>query len=233
MKTALFLGLFFITNYFFCQSGYEFALVNDTEGYVNIRKSPKVSDNIIDSLKNDFPVFISHDDGNWYEVVYLKNNSLQYGFIYKDKFKYISQYDKFKLKMFSDSKCVLTKDSLKFILTTEPFNTTSNKIVYSNEEGYERIKTINGKRFWGTDYGMPSVQYGKIEFYINDLKIDFPKTEYDNYFQPNLEFTKAYYDAENKRIFLIISNGDGAGSYEVLWCFENGKLLFYSLMGSL
>lgn len=64
-----------------------FALVNDKDGYVNVRSSPSITSNIEMTLKNDEIVLCaSTDDSPNFCLVNFKNDNV--GFIYKSRLNF-------------------------------------------------------------------------------------------------------------------------------------------------
>lgn len=73
--------LIFILNYNFCFS--QFGIIQDSDGFVNVRSSAKKDDNIFDKLENGFVVFSFETEGNWINIDYKKEGKILNGYIYK------------------------------------------------------------------------------------------------------------------------------------------------------
>jgi hypothetical protein len=102
----------------------------------------------------------------------------------------------------------------------------TNKLKYSkgvsSKNEIKWLEQINGKAIWGTDGNIPNYQYNQIILSIGSDKINLPC---ENLFEPNLENTAVYFDEKKNTIYITALNGDGAGSYAVLWVIKNSKFI--------
>ena len=87
------------------------------------------------------------------------------------------------------------------------------------------MKFIDGNRPWGTDGGMPKEEYRSIRFSSAAGEFYFSRNSFRDLFEPNADFTTAYLDKTTKRIYIKAMNSDAAGSYEVVWVVEEGRLI--------
>lgn len=60
----------------------QFAIINDSDGWVNMRSSPSASSQVIIKIENGYKVEILQKNGNWYRV---KNSIGDVGYIYSDR----------------------------------------------------------------------------------------------------------------------------------------------------
>ncbi|OYU96585.1 MAG: hypothetical protein CFE21_09385 [Bacteroidetes bacterium B1(2017)] len=210
---------------FLCQTTFaQFGIIADQDGYVNVRKSPTSSAAIIDTLGNGQIVFCIKKEGVWYTTDYhlnpIKNKS---GFIHTSRVKLIPDFEKIQSEKQTDTSITFKKDSIKLTITRRKFNPKGNKLFYYKSSPKENeipwIVKINGKHFWGTDGDIPKYQYGQMRLSIGNEIINLPT---ENLFEPTIFFTKVYRDAKKNTIYIVASNSDGAGAYEVLWIIENG-----------
>jgi len=70
----------------------QFAIINDNDGFCNIRNKPELGNTICDKLENGHLVYIMETDGNWLNIDYNKNGNDSNGFVYKDRVKLISSF---------------------------------------------------------------------------------------------------------------------------------------------
>ena len=79
-----------ISSYTFAQvnENYFFAVINDKDGYVNVRKEKSVHSRVLKKLDNNTLIFVfvydKAHDGNW---IYVDNE----GYIYNDRVKWIEE----------------------------------------------------------------------------------------------------------------------------------------------
>jgi hypothetical protein len=199
----------------------QFAIVDDKDGYVNIRSSPEVADNIKDTLQNGHIVFCIETKGSWHYIDYKEFRS---GYIHKSRLKTIENFKKVNYISKSATYIIFNSDTIRLTLTKESFNPEVNVLHYNpgnaNKNVASYLESINGSEFWGTDGDVPRYQYGQITLQIGDEILYLPS---DNLYEPNLNYTFLNVDRINEVIYLSALNSDGAGGYAVLWIIEKGK----------
>lgn len=62
----------------------KFALVNDPDGWVNLRSAPNASSSVIMKIENGYKVEILDKQGNWFKV---RTSLEEVGFVYFDRLK--------------------------------------------------------------------------------------------------------------------------------------------------
>ena len=202
----------------------QFGIISDKDGSVNVRNSPSISKNIIDTLENGEIVFCLEEENEWLPIDYDFEKQNKSGYISKSRIKYIDKLESVKEVNLTESSISFKSDDFEINITKIKFNSTSNNLEYyignksKNEATY--LKLINGKKIWGTDGNIPKMQYGEIVVKFGKDKIQLP---IENLYEPNIEYTNLHIDAKNKILYLNAINGDGAGGYTVLWIIENGK----------
>lgn len=199
----------------------QFAIIQDKDGYCNVRSSSEKGNNIIDKLNNGHLVYVLENNGKWANIDYTKNKKELNGQVYDDRLILISSYPNVPLLATDKLKTVLQKDSLKIILTQQGFDKTKHKFTY-NKEYKDQIQLIDNKKYWGTDGERPKTEYKSIEVYIGKTKVILPETALQNLYEISLYNTQVNYDKTNDIIYIQSMNSDGAGSYEVIWKIEKG-----------
>lgn len=202
----------------------QFALIEDKEGFVNVRRSGEYGDNIIDTLRNGDIVFSFELQNDWYPIDYKEKGENRTGFVHKTRLKFISDFAKIPHNSFSDNIVIFMNDSIKLTLTKTEFVPKNNKLdfVKANSSMKEAtiLEKVNGKEVWGTYGAIPKTQYGQVLLELPNKKIILPS---ENLFAPNLKYTSLNYDAKTNTIYVSADNSDGAGAYAVLWVIENRK----------
>lgn len=212
--------LFFTVNAFS-----QLAVVNDVDGYVNVRFKADKNGRIDNKLLNNEVVFCFEPEGNWVNVDYKRNDEDLSGYIYKDRVKYISNFANVKPIGLTDASVRFKYDSVCVQLIKSKFLSKQNKLSFNKNNGYKFLYRINGKSFFGTDGEIPKYQYDKILITIGKDTLKIPISDYNDLYQPNLHSTYFTYDVKNQIFYLCASNGDGAGGYEVVWVFEKGDYI--------
>jgi hypothetical protein len=202
----------------------QFGVIFDKDGFVNVRNSPSISNNIIDTLTNGEVVYCLEAEGEWCPMDYDLGGQGKSGYIHKSRVKFIEGFDKIDFEGLTDFTIRFKKDSIKLVITKIKFNSKNNELQYHIGDASENegswLEKINGKEFWGTDGNIPENQYGQMTLTLGNNRIDLPV---ENLFEPNLDHTTVNVDSENKVIYVTAMNSDGAGGYAVLWIIENGK----------
>ena len=211
----------------FCQfvvaqviEGGAFAVINDKDGYVNVRKEKSVHSKVLKKLDNNTLIFVLEYDkaqeGNW---IYADNE----GYIYNDRVKWIHNFPQIARGIAKGNTIVFEGKEIQVILSTEKFDKSKHSFKY-HKEYRDVIEKIDGKLFWGTDGNMPKREYKSIEVKIRGKQVPIPKSAYNDLYESSLyiEFNSVHYDKDNDILYIVANNGDGAGSYMVCWQIEKG-----------
>ena len=211
----------------FCQivvaqviEGGAFAVINDKDGYVNVRKEKSVHSKVLKKLDNNTLIFVlEYDkahDGNWIHPDYE-------GYIYNDRVKWIHNFPQIAKGIAKGNTIVFEGKEIQVVLSTEKFDKSKHSFKY-HKEYRDVIEKIDGKLFWGTDGNMPKREYKSIEVKIRGKQVSIPQSAYNDLYESYLytEFNSVHYDKDNDILYIVANNGDGAGSYMVCWQIEKG-----------
>ena len=211
----------------FCQfvvaqviEGGAFAVINDKDGYVNVRKEKSVHSKVLKKLDNNTLIFVLEYDkayyGNW---IYADNE----GYIYNDRVKWIHNFPQIAKGIAKGNTIVFEGKEIQVVLSTEKFDKSKHSFKY-HKEYRDIIEKIDGKLFWGTDGNMPKREYKSIEVKIRGKQVFIPQSAYSDLYQPNLytDLNFVYYDKDSDILYIVANNGDGAGAYMVCWQIEKG-----------
>ena len=200
---------------------YGFYIVNDQDGWANVRDNGKV----IDKLDNNKIVFIYVDElldtDTWIPVEYEKSNTERSGFIHKSRLKSVSDLEEIQVKQIHEHSYLFGNESFSINIKIEPFDPTNRVLKYSNEGPW--LVKIDNRDIWGVDGGMPKTQYKSIEVVQNGREYSLPKSSFSDLFEPSLNNTHIFYDKKTDILYITTMNGDGAGGCLVAWSIENGK----------
>ena len=218
----LILLFFLISNVVFAQviEGGAFAVINDKDGYVNVRKEKSVHSKVLKKLDNNTLIFVLEYDkaqeGNW---IYADNE----GYIYNDRVKWIHNFPQIAKGIAKGNTIVFNRKEIQVVLSTEKFDKSKHSFKY-HKEYRDIIEEIDGKPFWGTDGNMPKRAYKSIEVKIRGKQVSIPQSAYNDLYESYLytEFNSVHYDKDNDILYIVALNGDGAGAYMVCWQIEKG-----------
>ena len=211
----------------FCQfvvaqaiEGGAFAVINDKDGYVNVRKEKSVHSKVLKKLDNNTLIFVfvydKAHDGNWIHPDYE-------GYIYNDRVKWIHNFPQIAKGIAKGNTIVFKGKEIQVVLSTEKFDKSKHSFKY-HKEYRDVIEKIDGKLFWGTDGNMPKREYKSIEVKIRGKQVSIPQSAYNDLYESYLytEFNSVHYDKDNDILYIVANNGDGAGAYMVCWQIEKG-----------
>lgn len=218
IKTGLSILIFF-TGYFTCfGQNSHFAIVDDPDGYVNVRDN---DNKIIDKIQSNTVVYCFEDENteNWQAVEYSRGGINDYGNIHTSKLKNLSKFTPIPLLQEKNNEAIFEKNNLKIILGKQPFEQNDNVFTFS-QDGFTLL--ANGLIMWGTDGNRPKYEYSHIDIYINSQVYHLPKSAYSDLFEPSLNSTEVYFDQNKNIIYICTLNGDGAGGYYTIWVINNG-----------
>lgn len=218
MKRILY--LFLLLNFNLCFS--QFGIINDPDGFVNVRSSAQKGNNISDKLENGFIVYYFEPQGNWVNIDYKKNGKELNGYIYKDKIKTITYFTTIPLKSNNGGIAKLENGSVKIEISETKFIKEKHKLKFFKGNP-NQLEKIDNLQIFGTDGEVPKREYKSIKIDINNIKIELPNSALKNLFEVSLHNSKANYDAKNDILYISSSNSDGAGGYEIIWVIEKKK----------
>ena len=216
--SLLILILSSIYNYSFAQ----FAIVNDQDGYVNIRGTKDLGENIKEKLINDQFVYILESKDKWAYIFYMKNGApAKNGFVYKDRLKVITEFQNIPNTELSEKEATFKKGNMEIVVSTKNFIREDHQYTYY-KENKEQIEYIDSLPYHGTDGEYPYTEYADITVSIGNRRIPVPGEALKNLFEVSLQDTKVHYDEAADTMYIQSMNSDGAGAYEVIWRIVNG-----------
>lgn len=213
----------FLLNFSFCiGQQFEFGVTKDKDGFVNVRNSKEIKNNITDKLENGFIVSHFGAEGNWIFIDYKKNGKELNGYVHKNRIKRLTEYIKIPKTKTSENHTKFSNQKVNINISLQKFDKTKHTYKYFKGNPNQLFK-IDEKEFFGTDGRVPEKEYISIEIEIDTLKLSIPKKAIENVYEPNLEYTLVNYDEKTETLYIQALNGDGAGGYAVLWIIEKGK----------
>ncbi len=228
----------------------QLAIINDPDGFVNVRKGKGANTEIVDKLYEN--QIFSYDSESikdlWVKVLFentcftdyttgniKKVGSAPYapteGYIYSNRFipiENLPHIDKaINHRQVSINKVIIKNDSLLLTLTTKAFIVKEHKITKSGSCSNcdAGIAKIDGRQFYGTDENMPHNELSGISLKIHGQVVDIPPYSYNDLFEPNINSMNVYFDKKGNIYLYMSQNSDGAGSYSAVWLIKNRKLV--------
>ncbi|EJB8536894.1 SH3 domain-containing protein [Acinetobacter baumannii] len=209
----------------------DFGLIQDKDGYVNVRENSSLSSKVTSKLNNNEIVScVMDEETNNFCLVNASNGAT--GFVYKNRINNFSGYTSIKLSQYSREKVIYSDKNI--IVEVYAKKAISDPKLYKTFKG--KYKYFNNKKFFGTDGSLPDnnfLQLDKIIFKEKDNRIEISRTELEQYFFPKdgidegkneLADFKIYYLNNNIFILNTFNNG-GAAAYNIVLNIKNGKLV--------
>jgi hypothetical protein len=192
------------------------AIINDSDGFTNVRKQPNTSAAIIYKLQED-EVFWYNDEvvdsaKTWIKVIIPKQKKFSdysdasslstfEGYIHITRLLPLDKLPSYREKNFT------------FKYQLKPFNPKSHTFTYADSKSIIRI---DNKHPWGIDGEMPKVAVEAIKVSLNSKPLAIPKTLFSDIF----ECTNKFEICRKKNTYFVYqSNSDGAGGYDLVWVF--------------
>ncbi|MFI8009909.1 SH3 domain-containing protein [Acinetobacter sp. ABJ_C4_1] len=209
----------------------DFGLIQDKDGYVNVRENSSLSSKVTSKLNNNEIVScVMDEETNNFCLVNASNGAT--GFVYKNRINNFSGYTSIKLSQYSREKVIYSDKNI--IVEVYAKKAISDPKLYKTFKG--EYKYFNDKKFFGTDGTLPNndfLQLDKIIIKDKDKKIEIGKNDIEQYFFPKngidgdkneLADFKIYYLNNNIYILNTFNNG-GAAAYNIVLNVKNGKVV--------
>lgn len=207
----------------------EFCVVQDSDGYTNVREKADLKSKVIARVDHGQVVWIYLGGmTKWPNVIFMdKEGEERTGFIHASRLKALTDFESIAGKVSeTDQTETFEQGKLKVKIEIEPFQIEGRELTYKEYSKDERyLIEIDGKNYWGTDGGMPREQYRKITVQQGGKTISLPDSALENLFNPGLYpgNTKVTLNPKDNAIYITSFNSDGAGGYVVAFVIEGGK----------
>jgi len=197
-----------------------FAVINDKDGYVNVRKGKSAQSKVLKRLNNKTIVFVyNYDkatDGNW---IYTDEE----GYIYNDRVKWIHKFPIIAKGIAKGNSIVFEGKEIQVVLTSGKFDKSKHSFEYFKDSP-TGIEVIDDELPYGTDGKMPTTEYRSIEVNIHGKRVSLPKDAYSDLYEPTFltDHNSVYYDKESDILYIVANNNYAERPYKVCWQIEKG-----------
>jgi len=195
-----------------------FAVINDKDGYVNVRKGKSAQSKVLKRLNNKTIVFVyNYDkatDGNW---IYTDEE----GYIYNDRVKWIHKFPIIAKGIAKGNTIVFEGKEIQVVLTSGKFDKSKHSFEYFKDSP-TGIEVIDDELPYGTDGKMPTTEYRSIEVNIHGKRVSLPKDAYSDLYEPTFltDHNSVYYDKESDILYIVANNNYAERPYKVCWQIE-------------
>ena len=197
-----------------------FAVINDKDGYVNVRKGKSAQSKVLKRLNNKTIVFVyNYDkatDGNW---IYTDEE----GYIYNDRVKWIHKFPIIAKGIAKGNTIVFEGKEIQVVLTSGKFDKSKHSFEYFKDSP-TGIEVIDDELPYGTDGKMPTTEYKSIVINIHGKQVSLPKDAYSDLYEPTFltDHNSVYYDKESDILYIVAINDYAERPYMVCWQIERG-----------
>jgi len=197
-----------------------FAVINDKDGYVNVREGKSAQSKVLKKLNNKTIVFVyNYDkatDSNW---IYTDEE----GYIYNDRVKWIHKFPIIAKGIAKGNTIVFEGKEIQVVLTSGKFDKSKHSFEYFKEFS-TGIEVIDDALLYGTDGKMPTTEYRSIEINIHGKRVSLPKDAYSDLYEPTFltDHNSVYYDKESDILYIVANNNYAERPYKVCWQIEKG-----------
>ena len=197
-----------------------FAVINDKDGYVNVRKGKSAQSKVLKRLNNKTIVFVyNYDkatDGNW---IYTDEE----GYIYNDRVRWIHKFPIIAKGIAKGNTIVFEGKEIQVVLTSGKFDKSKHSFEYFKDSP-TGIEVIDDELPYGTDGKMPTTEYRSIEVNIHGKRVSLPKDAYSDLYEPTFltDHNSVYYDKESDILYIVANNNYAERPYKVCWQIEKG-----------
>ncbi|HEY9000232.1 MAG TPA: SH3 domain-containing protein [Mucilaginibacter sp.] len=208
-----------------------YAVIKDSDGYVNVRKEPSANASIVSKIYTNSIFSCQPNKTNWWKVLQVDNSNRSNwteGYIYKDKVLLLKNWKVVKRQNAALDSGIFEKNSTVIIIKQKAFNYKQHKLSYTKSNPKENIKSellqIDGKRFWGTDGEIPKKVLASVKIIVNKHSIILSKSAFDDLYEPHLNKISICHGTDDT-LYISMLNSDGAGGYTIIWEFKGGKYI--------
>lgn len=232
MKILLFISLLFAEVY---QA--QLCIINDKDGFTNVREKPYQNSKIIGKIVEHQAFAIDsyvQDEENkskeWIAVKFpinidKKSDFLKFegdektGYIHKSRLVELESLSKFGTTEVNSNKTIHHQKEIEVVIETQAFKKSEHQIKQSEKGFYN----IDGEKVFNY-YGGDTTEIKNITVKSKNQTYNFPKTSVKNLM--GIEVTNSVVYSGNKGEFYIVFNaGDGGDSYNIIFCVKDNKLI--------
>jgi hypothetical protein len=208
-----------------------FVVVADSDGYANLRKEPKIGNNVLMRLDNGELLYAAGLQGDWCQVCGEKNGQIISGYIFKDRLKEITAFESIRPRDESDHQMVFHRGSIAIEINTARFDPKEAQIKY-DPKNPGRVLEINGSKPLGNSERTPGSRISSIKVRIGAKYLEIPPSTFNNLYDHWSEFTLVYYNPATDALYIYITGEWDPIDYAACWVVQKGmykQRLVYTL----
>ena len=224
----------------------QLSICYDHDGYTNVRKLPSINGKVIGKIIEGQAFAIAsytqeeeNKSTDWIAINFPTGNSKnvenilkfsgeeQLGYVHKSRLIRLEDLSILKRTEIEDKKIIHHNDVLEVTIETQTFLPKDHKIV-QKEEGNYLIDDKNAFRY----YGGETTEIKSITLKSKNKNHIFPPATFKNLFGVSALNTKVYEGKKNE-YYIEFDAGDGSDSYNIVYCWKNGKIFSMTVTSSI
>ena len=193
-----------------------YGIINDPDGYTNVRKGPGINYEIITRVLDNEIFYIEESSNDWY-LIYLVEQNYTDGYIHASRVRRLSELSTSFQRTAKSGLVTIKDENTKFNLRRSGFAKSKHEYEFDDNKW---IVKIDGKIPYGIDGNYPKTKISRFDFWRNNILVDTPINEFNDLYEVNLGSIKLF---RHRDIFFItmLNNSDGAGAYDVIWVYQD------------
>ena len=215
----------------------KYGLVQDADGYVNVRAQASLKANVVAKLKNDEVVYCS--DSSEKAFCHVSSSRLKEGgYIHLSRLDFFKNFTQWNAETTQGKTAIYRANKNQVSIAVRPaqFNTADFKSSRSNHDTH-LFDLYKNKAFFGTDGDLPNqksmFQLAEIKINFNGEQIVIPQSQLENYFFPNTPLghnskndheMATIYSKDDQLYILLDLNIGGVAHYHVNIHVDQNKL---------
>jgi hypothetical protein len=222
----------------------QLAVIDDPDGFVNVREVGAIKSEIIGKLNSGDVVLYDSENENqtWKNIFYSPDQQIIYsyaenskiisnknyvtGFVHTSRIFPIEKLPQMNFK--KGIGYIGNDDTIRLFIKTRPFNIKSHKILMTGDGcincNKKFVDKIDGRKPWGVDGNLPAKEIYNILLTINGKAVMMPIESYNDIYEPGLMLS-VHYDKYGRIYLYMPNNSDGAGGYDIVWVVYQGQLI--------
>lgn len=232
MKILLFIFLLFAKVY---QA--QLCIINDKDGYSNVREKPDQNSKIIGKIVEHQAFAIDsyvQDEENkskdWIAVKFPININKNVGFtkfedeeksgyIHKSRLVELEKLPKFEKNELNSDKVIHQNKDFEVIIETQAFKKSGHKITQTDNG----LFLIDGEKAFPY-YGGDTTEIKNITVKSKNITYNFPKITFKNLMRTDAK-NSVVYNGNNGEFYIVFNAGDGGDSYNIIFCVKDNRLI--------
>jgi len=213
-----------------------FYIINDPDGYLNIREQPTVNSRIIDRIEQyeiffDARYFVGNDElrhnnypANWMPV--RKKYNAPIGYVYSPNATPLDESmmldrnsNPYSREWDSTEPIVCGNDTLQVALTLKPFDKNAHEVTYYSEDW---IRTVDGKIAYALFDSGNAWEAESLTVFQKGNRVSLPVDNFKNYYNPRM----LVYVGHHEDLYIHIFCGDASENHSICLSVVDGVILY-------